>query len=429
MNLREGWGGREHYLALGLGVATLALVSAIVPGLAQAMRQEPAEHQEIGLLLPPQAAAAAEPPVAARKVQVIVEPGQTLGGIFRDLGLSDGVLQQLLAEPELRTPLTRIRAGQRFEFELSAAGALLGLGLDKDESTRLALRIGPQRIEHSETARAVQRRTYAAAGTIEQSLFAAGQAAGLPDDTLLELANLFAYDIDFAQDIRSGDRFEAIYEEVWREGERLRTGGILAATFVNQGKRYQAFRYVRSDGREDYYDAEGRPIRKSFLRMPIEFARISSRFNPNRRHPVLGFIRAHQGVDYAANIGTPIRAAGDGRVSFEGWKGGYGRAVILDHGRGYTTLYGHMSRFGRFKPGSRVRQGEVIGFVGKSGLATGPHLHYEFRVKGVHRDPLKVTLPKPEPLPSAELARFARATAPMRAQLQLLAGRRLAMAR
>lgn len=429
MNLREGWGGREHYLALGLGVATIALVSAIVPGLARAMREAPAERQEIALLLPPQAAAAAEPAATARKLQVVVMPGQTLGGIFRDLGLSDSVLQRLLAEPGLRSPLTRIRAGQEFEFELSAAGALVGLGLDKDDATRLALRIDPQRIEHSETARAVQRRTYAAAGVIAQSLFAAGQAGGLPDDTLLELANLFAYDIDFAQDIRTGDRFEAIYEEVWREGERLRTGGIVAATFVNQGKRYQAFRYVRSDGREDYYDAEGRPIRKSFLRMPIEFARISSRFNPNRRHPVLGFIRAHKGVDYAANIGTPIRAAGDGRVGFEGWKGGYGRAVILDHGRGYTTLYGHMSRFGRFRPGSRVRQGEVIGFVGKSGLATGPHLHYEFRVKGVHRDPLKVTLPKPEPLPAVELARFTRATAPMRAQLQLLAGRRLAMAR
>jgi murein DD-endopeptidase MepM/ murein hydrolase activator NlpD len=165
-------------------------------------------------------------------------------------------------------------------------------------------------------------------------------------------------------------------------------------------------------------------MKKSFLRTPLEFRRISSLFSSARKHPVLGRVRAHKGVDYAANSGTPIMSAGDGRIKFAGWQNGYGRTVIVDHGRGYTTLYGHMSRFGKYKTGARVRQGDIIGHVGKSGLATGPHLHYEFRVAGVHRDPLKVTLPKPEPLPGSELARFRLHTQPLLAKLELLEGGR-----
>jgi murein DD-endopeptidase MepM/ murein hydrolase activator NlpD len=156
--------------------------------------------------------------------------------------------------------------------------------------------------------------------------------------------------------------------------------------------------------------------------MPIDFARLSSRFSNARRHPVLGTVRAHRGVDYAAPTGTPIKAAGDGRITFAGWRSGYGRTVILDHGNGVTTLYAHMSRFSSYKTGARVSQGNTIGYVGASGLASGPHLHYEFRVHGVHRDPLTVTLPKPEPLPRTELARFQQQTQPMLAKLDLLAG-------
>jgi len=182
------------------------------------------------------------------------------------------------------------------------------------------------------------------------------------------------------------------------------------------------FRYQFADGRTDYFDADGRPMKKGFLRMPIDFARISSRFSNARRHPVLGLTRAHRGVDYAASTGTPIMSAGDGKVTFAGWKSGYGRTVIMQHANNVSTLYGHMSRLGKFKNGSRVRQGEVIGFVGQTGLATGPHLHYEFRVAGVHRDPLKVTMPKPEPLPKSELHRFRLQTQPLLAQLDVLAG-------
>jgi len=257
-------------------------------------------------------------------------------------------------------------------------------------------------------------------------LFADGEAAGLSTPLILEMAKVFGYDIDFAQDLRVGDEFSVVYEEVYREGERLRTGDILVASFVNQGRKFTAFRYVFPDGRVEYFDAEGRPMKKGFLRMPIEFARLSSRFNPNRRHPVLGTVRAHRGVDYAASTGTPIMSAGDGRISFVGTQRGYGRTVIVDHGNGITTLYAHMSRFAGRRNGSRVRQGDIIGYVGSSGLASGPHLHYEFRVKGVHRDPLKVTFPKPEPLPKAELARFHSQTGPWLARLELLEGKHLA---
>lgn len=421
----------ERKLQFGIGLAVVAMVVAIAPGIAVNLSNQESVAASITLPLPLPQVSVLTDPAEASTVPIVrtvtVQPGETLGQIFERFDIAARDLHRLLEHPGARGPLTRIRAGAEFEFEFGPDGAFGAIRFDNEETERTELRLAEDGIHESRLAHDVQRRTFTASGEIAQSLFAAGTEAGISDATLLDLANVFSYDIDFASDIRVGDRFTVVYDEIWRDGKRLRSGGIVAASFTNQGKKYHAFRYVRSDGREDYFDSEGRPIKKGFLRMPIEFARISSRFNPNRRHPVLGTIRAHKGVDYAAATGTPIRSAGDGRVTFAGWKGGYGRTVIVDHGRGYTTLYGHMSRFGRFKVGSKVRQGEVIGHVGMSGLATGPHLHYEFRIKGVHRDPLKVTLPKPEPLPAAELARFNSHTGPLIAQLELLEGRRFAM--
>ncbi len=205
-------------------------------------------------------------------------------------------------------------------------------------------------------------------------------------------------------------------DETWREGEKVDTSKILAATFTSGGKTYSGFRFDRN-GKSEYFDVSGRPLKKSFIRMPIPFARLSSTFGA-RKHPVLGKMRMHKGVDYAARTGTPIMAAGDARVQFAGVQRGYGNVVILDHGRGHTTLYGHMSRFGKIKTGQRVAQGTVIGYVGSTGLATGPHLHYEFRVNGVHRNPLSVTMPPPEPLQGSELVAFRAQTAPALARIQ-----------
>jgi murein DD-endopeptidase MepM/ murein hydrolase activator NlpD len=437
---RIGW-KREHVLLASLLVATTSLVAAIAPGFANASRQTAAPlvmTQPLVLPLTPTESddplGALEPDVIASEESIVagatewkrvaIRSGQTLGDVFSSLGLSAATLHRLLEHPGAREPLSRIRPGSEFEFAIAPDGHLESIRFDRDEASKVTLSLLAGKIEEHVQQRDLQQRIQMASGEIETSLYVAGNKSGLSNGAIIELAKVFGYDIDFAQDLQVGDRFSVVYEEIYRDGERLRAGDILAATFINQGKRYSAFRYVFDDGRVEYFDADGRPMKKSFLRIPIEFARISSLFSAARKHPILGRTRAHKGVDYAAGNGTPIMAAGDGRISFAGWQNGYGRTVIVDHGRGYSTLYGHMSRFGKAKTGARVRQGETIGFVGMSGLASGPHLHYEFRIGGVHRDPLKVTLPKPEPLPRTELARFRLQTQPMLAKLELLEGGR-----
>lgn len=422
---------REHVVLATLFASVTTLVAAIAPGFANATRQslEPVRVTQAILLPEAEVAPEAIPEAAATDsapqwTQVTVQAGQTMGDIFESQGLSAAVLHRLLEVPGAREPLTRIRAGAQFSFDIPQPGQLRAMQFERDEASRVVLTLDGDKIRQDVQERTLQRRIQMASGTIEGSLFGAGAKVGLSHGAIAEMAKVFGYDIDFAQDLRVGDRFNVVYEEVYRDGERLRAGDLLAATFVNQGKTYSAFRYQFADGTAEYFDDTGRPLKKSFLRTPVDFVRISSVFSTARKHPVLGRVRKHDGVDYAAGTGTPIVSAGDGRISFAGWKNGYGRTVIVDHGRGYTTLYGHMSRFGKAKTGARVSQGQTIGYVGMSGLASGPHLHYEFRINGAHRDPLKVTLPKPEPLPTAELARFRLQTQPMLAKLQLIDGGR-----
>jgi murein DD-endopeptidase MepM/ murein hydrolase activator NlpD len=412
-------------LALILPLTAMTMVDLSEPD-AESVRSDSAiATLEIALPADPLVTVAAPDMGEQARVEtrsVRIDAGQTMGEIFASLGLPGTTLHRLLEHPGAREPLSRLRPGSEFTFVTDADGSLLSLQFERGENERVVLHIEDDHVREETQARAMQRRVLMASGEIRSSLFTAGEQAGMSHTAILELAKAFGYDIDFAQDLRVGDRFDVVYEEIWREGERLRSGDVLAATFVNQGKRHQVFRYQFADGRSDYFDADGRPMKKGFLRMPIDFARISSRFTSARRHPVLGTVRAHRGVDYAAATGTPIMSAGEGRVSFAGWKNGYGRTVILQHANNVSTLYGHMSRLGKYKTGSRVRQGDVIGYVGATGLASGPHLHYEFRVAGVHRDPLKVTMPKPEPLPKSELQRFRMQTQPLLAQLDLLAG-------
>jgi murein DD-endopeptidase MepM/ murein hydrolase activator NlpD len=253
----------------------------------------------------------------------------------------------------------------------------------------------------------IEVRTRTATAYIDSSLFQAAETAGISEPVALALTNIFAWDIDFVLDLRDGDTFTVVYEQVYRDGTYLHDGNVLAAEFVNAGKSYRAVRYTAGNGQVGYYSPEGLPMRKAFLRTPVEFTRVSSRFNPARLHPILNLIRGHMGTDYAAPIGTPVHAASDGRIAFKGWRGGYGNALMIAHSRGVATLYGHMSRFARnVNLGTRVRQGDVIGYVGMTGLATGPHLHYEFLVDGVHKDPEKVQLPAAEPLKADLLQTF-----------------------
>ncbi|NND53701.1 MAG: peptidoglycan DD-metalloendopeptidase family protein [Gammaproteobacteria bacterium] len=273
------------------------------------------------------------------------------------------------------------------------------------------------------TEHRITRRQVEARGRIENSLFLAAADAGVSDRTIMNLAGIFAWDIDFVLDIRRGDEFHVVVEELWRDGEQVAEGDILAAQFVNQGDVFQAVRYEDPEGRVSYFSPDGQNMRKAFLRAPLSFSRISSNFNPNRRHPVLNTIRAHKGVDYAAPSGTPVKAAGDGKVIFRGVKGGYGNTIILQHGGNITTLYAHLKGFSRkFRNGSRVRQGDIIGYVGQSGLATGPHLHYEYRRNGAHMNPRTVNLPDAAPINSAYRAEFMQIAAPLIERLERYRG-------
>jgi murein DD-endopeptidase MepM/ murein hydrolase activator NlpD len=262
-------------------------------------------------------------------------------------------------------------------------------------------------------------------GTINDSLFLSGQKAGLSDNLIMRLVAIFGWDIDFALDIRKGDSFTILYEEQYKNGVKVAEGPIIAAEFINQGKAIRAIRYSENNERNDYYAANGDAMRKAFLRTPVDFfSRISSRFSLGRKHPVLNKIRAHKGVDYAAATGTPVRATGDGIITFAGKNGGFGRTIKLKHGGTYNTVYAHLRRIAKnIRRGKKVKQGQIIGYVGQSGLATGPHLHYEFQIHGVHRNPLTVKLPKVKAIAKENMPEFKKTIVPILAELDRITGR------
>lgn len=387
------------------------------------------ELVNIGLALPESTSSDAgllfEEALQSEWTEVVVGKGDTLSSIFSRLGIHSQ-LPRVLAVPDASRALGRIHPGQRISLRTGPDG-LEELLYDLDDLNRLRVFRTDDGFTSESLVRESETHLVQTAGTIESSLFLSGQKAGLSDSLIMELAAVFGWDIDFALDIREGDSFTVIYEELYREGEKLRNGAILAAEFVNQGRSYQAVRYTDPEGNSQYYAPDGRSMRKAFLRTPIEFSRISSRFG-SRRHPVLNTIRQHKGVDYAAPTGTPIRAAGDGKVVFRGVRGGYGNTVMIQHGGRYTTLYAHMSKFNsKARVGARVRQGQIVGYVGKSGLATGPHLHYEFHVNGVHRNPLTVDLPDAEPLPKNLMADFTAKSSVLLAQIDIYKRANLAL--
>ena len=359
-----------------------------------------------------------------------VKQGDSLARIFSRLDLSANLLHRIVNSSQEAKNLANIRPGETIRVRLDSQGELLELVHQQSRIRSLQILPADDGFSAKVLDRNLERRIASASGTITSSLYLSAQRAGLSDNLTMELANIFGWDIDFALEIRAGDQFSLIYEEEYLDGEKFRNGAILAAEFINQGKVFRAIRFEDEEGYASYYSPEGESMRKAFLRAPVDFRRISSRFTKARYHPVLGKKRPHRGVDYAAAIGTPIKASGDGRVTFRGRKGGYGRTIMIRHGNQYTTLYAHMSKFrGSVKQGSRVRQGQVIGYVGKSGLATGPHLHYEFRVNGVHRNPLTIKLPAAEPLKKQHRARFAALSTPLLSQLDLISKTMVADAR
>lgn len=347
-----------------------------------------------------------------------IRPGDTLDQLFRSNHLDIGNLASVARLDVARTRFRQIKPGDVFEIThddgrlirmYSALNLTSALQVERDEAGFTA----------SIVERPIEIRKRMAYGVIQTSLFESAAAAGLSDKLIMNLAGIFAWDVDFVLDIRSGDNYYVQWEEIWQDNEFVTDGEIIVAEFNNNGRSNRAIRFIDDSGHSDYFTPAGDSVRKAFIRAPVDFTRISSNFNPNRRHPILNTIRAHQGVDYAAPRGTPIKAAGDGKVIFRGVKNGYGNAVILQHGGNITTLYAHMSKFdSKSRIGARVRQGQTIGYVGATGLATANHLHYEYRVNGVHRNPRTVALPQADPIDDKYRQRFLADSKPILEELE-----------
>ncbi len=354
-----------------------------------------------------------------------VKSGDSLALLFKRADIKPQQLDELMKSGDAVKKLRKIFPKDIIRVLSDDDGVLQALRYDIDHKSYLLVERKQGALVAKTYNHEIETRQTHASGVIDSSLFLAGESAGISDNIIMELANIFGWDIDFALDIRKGDNFTVLYEELYRDGEKISDGKILAADFVNDGKIYRAVRYKNPQTSEsEYYTPDGKSMRKAFIRSPVHFSRISSGFNLKRKHPILLNKRPHRGVDYAAKSGTPIYAAGDGKVIFKGKKGGYGKVMILKHGSKYSSLYAHLKTYNRkLRVGSRVKQGQTIAYVGSTGLATGPHLHYEFRVNGVHRNPLTVRLPASNPVPKRYMDDFDLVTAPVIAQLDLVVTR------
>lgn len=350
--------------------------------------------------------------------EVTVARGDTLSTLFEKVGLPAATVHEVMASNKEAKQFSRLQDGQVLQFELTPEGQLKQLHTKLSQLESISLSKTDSGFTFNREISKPDVRTAYIHGVITNSLSQSAQRAGLSHTMTMDMANIFGYDIDFAQDIRKGDEFDVIYEQKVINGKTVGTGNILSARFTNQGKSYSAVRYTNKQGNTNYYTADGNSMRKAFIRTPVDFARISSMFSMGRKHPILNKIRAHKGVDYAAPRGTPIKATGDGKVLLAGRRGGYGNTVIIQHGDTYRTLYGHMQGFAKgVQTGSTVRQGQVIGYIGTTGLSTGPHLHYEFQVNGVHVDPLGRKLPMADPIAKSEKQRFMQQSQPLMARM------------
>ena len=360
------------------------------------------------------------------RLTLTIRSGDTLDQLFRKNKLDIGHLSTIARLDAAGKQFRKIKPGDVFEITHDE-GQLVTMY----SALNLTSALQVERQETGFTAEIVDRpietRKRLAYGVIDTSLFESAAGAGLSDKLIMNIAGIFAWDVDFVLDIRSGDNYYVQWEEIWQDGEFVTDGEIIAAEFNNNGRTHRAIRFIDDTGRSDYFTPDGHSVRKAFIRAPVDFTRISSNFNPNRRHPILNRIRAHRGVDYAAPRGTPIKAAGDGKVIFRGVKGGYGNSVILQHGGNITTLYAHMSRFAsKARVGQRVRQGQTIGYVGATGLATANHLHYEYRLNGVHRNPRTVKLPQADPIAEKYREQFLTTAAPILEELERFKSTQLA---
>lgn len=353
-----------------------------------------------------------------------IQRGDTLAELFSRLGVSDrNAFEFIRNDPAAQSIARQLKPGKLVTARTSEVGELLAFHfpLNGKDSLLVIERGANGLLSAREESMPLETHTERRSGEIRYTLFGATDSAGIPDGIAMQMADIFGGDIDFHRDLRKGDRFSVVYEIYYLRGQPVRAGRVLAAEFTNNQKAFEAY-WFAGDGSKSggYYTADGKNLRKAFLRSPLEFSRVTSGFTSNRFHPVLNTWRAHKGVDYGAPIGTRVRSVADGTVEFAGRQGGYGNLIVVRHHGAYSTAYAHLNGFATgIRKGSRVAQGEMIGYVGKTGLASGPHLHYEFRVGKQQVNPLTVTMPSAPALSVAEKSRFISSTAPLRAQMEL----------
>lgn len=359
-----------------------------------------------------------------------IRRGDTVAALLSRLGVQDEQAFALLRQQPDTQPLFRqLRPGKIVTASTSESGELLALTfpLNGPRDNVLVINKHDGKMLAGEQDLQLTSQVMMKSGEIRSSLFAATDALDLPDSIAMQIADIFGGDIDFHRDLRRGDRFSVVYEMLFYQGQPVRTGRILATEFVNNGKTLSAV-WFESNGGQGYYTAEGKNIRKAFLRSPLEFSRVTSGFSFARFHPIHKTWRAHKGVDYGAPVGTRIKATGDGIVEFVGRQGGYGNLIVIRHQGRYTTHYGHLNSFASgIRKGIRVSQGDIIGYVGKTGWATGPHLHYEFRINDVHQNPLAIVLPSTPPLAPQQMAEFRLYAEPLMYRLERIRGVNLAL--
>ena len=402
-------GGRPRKLLLVVPIATalsLGVVTALATVPGQRLNEVSVQEVVESLAVAPIAASVQDSDAFVRLVRI--RSGDSISSILDRLGASDKeVLSFVIASEEGKSAIRGMRAGEPVTATVTTAGRILSLDLltNAGANRYSVIRQGETIVESAHernTETAIQVR----GGTIRSSLFAATDAAGLSDDVAMKLAELFGTEIDFHTDLRKGDRFSVVFESISEGGVDISTGKILAAEFINRGKRHAVVLFREASGRESYYTPDGRSLRQAFLRSPLEFSRVTSGF-AMRFHPIKKMWRQHKGVDFGAATGTAVKATSDGKVDFVGVQRGYGNVIKLTHRNEISTVYAHLSRFASgLKKGGAVEQGEIIGYVGQTGWATGPHLHYEFRSKGQPLDPMSADLPTAQPLTKAEMTRF-----------------------
>ncbi len=355
-----------------------------------------------------------------------VKKGQTMSGIFTQLGFSQALLLKIIKHNDDGKRLTKVMPGTELLFHVDAKDQMRSLAFDPTDTETLRISINEGNEVSTEViAHQLQTQLVTANGSITHSLFGAGKQAGLTDKMVMQLAHIFSWDIDFVLEIRQGDSFSLIYEKIYKDGDYVSDGKILAASFTNQDKTYDAVYFEAKEGEGAYYAPNGRSMKKAFLRAPLNFSYISSNFNPRRLHPVTKRIKAHRGIDYAAPTGTPVFSAGNGKVIQSAYNKYNGNYVFVQHPNGIVTKYLHFSKRA-VKKGQRVKQGQTIGYVGSTGMSSGPHLHYEFVYNGVHRNPRTVPLPKAEPLAKEKMPAFEQLSSPLLAELQGLNGKLVA---